>query len=143
MQHDDAPLPGFEPMQRKGFVQHCTGVYLNAETGVMAARIRQEHLNPLNIAHGGFLATLIDTAFGRALMRAAGSEMPPATVSLTVDYLAPARPGAWVEAHVEVHRVGRTLSHASLALLDGDQPIARGKAIFIGNAPSLHGRVSG
>jgi len=48
--------------------------------------------------------------------------------------LSPAQLGAWVEAHVQVHRLGRTLYHASLDLLDGERLVARGKATFIGNA---------
>ncbi|MNC66429.1 hypothetical protein D3C81_1604940 [compost metagenome] len=41
--------------------------------------------------------------------------------------------GAWVEARVQVHKMGRTLYHASLDLLDGERLVARGKATFIGN----------
>ncbi|MND67931.1 Thioesterase superfamily protein [compost metagenome] len=99
----------------------------------MAARIRPEHLNPLGIAHGGFLATLADTAFGRVLRAAAATELPPATVNLNMDYLGTAPLGAWVEARVQVHKLGRTLYHASLDLLDGERLVARGKATFIGN----------
>ena len=138
--HDDEPPAGFLPMTRAGFVAHCTGLYFHEERSVMAARIRPEHLNPLGIAHGGFLATLADTAFGRVLRQAADSELPPATINLSMDYLSPAPVGAWIEAHVQVHRVGRTLYHASLDLLHGEHLVARGKATFIGNTASLHGK---
>jgi len=131
---DDAPPDGFVPMSPSGFVAQCTGLYFHPQRVVMAARIRPEHLNPLGIAHGGFLATLADTAFGRALKYAAGSDMPPATINLSMDYLCPAPLGAWVEAQVQIHRLGRTLYHASLDLLDGERLVARGKATFIGNA---------
>lgn len=137
--HEDAPPAGFLPMGRVGFVVHCTGLYINEHTSVLAARIRPEHLNPLGIAHGGFLATLADTAFGRALRIASGAELPPATINLSMDYLRPANLGAWVEAHVQIHRIGRSLSHASLDLLDGERLVARGNATFIGNTASLHG----
>ncbi|MNM56355.1 Thioesterase superfamily protein [compost metagenome] len=134
---EDNPPPGFEPMVRaSGFVRQCTGMYRDSERGILGARIRPQHLNPLNIAHGGFLATLIDTAFGWAVIQATGSARPMATVSLTIDYLSPARPGDWIEAHVEVHKAGRTLSHASLSLMDGERLIARGKAIFITSGAS-------
>ncbi|MCP1419134.1 uncharacterized protein (TIGR00369 family) [Pseudomonas laurylsulfativorans] len=136
---EDHPLPGFLPMPRAGFVAQCTGLYYHPDTTVMAARIRPEHLNPLGIAHGGFLATLADTAFGRTLRLRSGTDQPPATINLSMDYLAPARMGAWIEAHVQVHRVGRMLYHASLDLLDGERLVARAKATFIGNTASLHG----
>ncbi|MNZ72043.1 Thioesterase superfamily protein [compost metagenome] len=131
---DDAPPAGFIPLLRAGFVAQCTGLYYHPQRTVMAARIRAEHLNPLGIAHGGFLASLADTAFGRVLKDAVDSEIPPATINLSIDYLSPAQLGAWVEAHVQVHRLGRTLYHASLDLLDGERLVARGKATFIGNA---------
>jgi uncharacterized protein (TIGR00369 family) len=137
---EDQPPAGFLPMPRAGFVAQCTGLYYHPETAVMAARIRPEHLNPLGIAHGGFLATLADTAFGRTLRLRSGAEQPPATINLSMDYLSPAKLGAWVEARVQVHRVGRTLYHASLDLLDGEHLLARGKATFIGNTASLHGK---
>jgi acyl-coenzyme A thioesterase PaaI-like protein len=57
-----------------------------------------------------------------------------------MDYLSPANLGSWVEAHVEIHRVGRSLSHASLDLRDGERLVARAKATFIGNSQSLHGK---
>lgn len=125
----DDPPAGFIPMQSNGFVRHC-GLYQHPELGILGARIRPEHLNPLEIAHGGFLATLADTALGRAIFRASGAVRPFATVSLTIDYLNPARPGRWIEAFAEVHKIGRQLSHASLELRDGHRVIARGKAIF-------------
>ncbi|MBV4518899.1 PaaI family thioesterase [Pseudomonas sp. SWRI74] len=138
--HEDKPLAGFVPMGRVGFVVHCTGLYVHEERSVLAARIRPEHLNPLGIAHGGFLATLADTAFGRALRLAAATDLPPATINLSMDYLSPANLGSWVEAHVQIHRVGRSLSHASLDLRDGERLVARAKATFIGNSQSLHGK---
>ncbi|VVM96293.1 PaaI family thioesterase [Pseudomonas fluorescens] len=130
--HDDPPA-GFIPMPAVGFMAQCTGLYHHPERPILAARIRPEHLNPLGIAHGGYLATLADTAFGLVLKRTAGTELPPATVNLCMDYLGAAPLGAWLEAHVQVHKMGRTLYHASLDLLDGERLVARAKATFIGN----------
>ncbi|MDD2058656.1 PaaI family thioesterase [Pseudomonas sp. GD03860] len=131
---EDAPLAGFVPLQASGFIAQCTGLYYHPQSTLLAARIRPEHLNPLGIAHGGLLATLADSALGRAIKLAAGSETPPVTINLSMDYLCPAPLGAWVEAHVQVHRIGRSLYHASLDLRDGERLVARGKATFIGNA---------
>ena len=46
---------------------------------------------------GGFLATLVDVAFGRAIRAEAEGESAVATVSLTTDYLRPGPEGAWLE----------------------------------------------
>ncbi|AYC34070.1 PaaI family thioesterase [Pseudomonas cavernae] len=137
---------GFVPMLRAdgraGFVQNCCGMYINHATGEIAARILGEHLNPLNIAHGGFLATLADTAFGAFIRVQAGFELPPATVELSMDYLSPARPGQWIAARVDIHKIGRTLCNASLSLMDGERLVARAKGTFIANTQSLHAPVS-
>lgn len=135
---------GFEPMLRpdgqRGFVQHCQGIYLNSERRVVAARVLPGHLNVLKIAHGGFLATLADTAFG-ALLRLAGDfEQAPVTVELSIDYISPAQPGAWIEAHLEVHKLGRSLCRASLSLMVGTQLVARAKGTFIADPASLRDR---
>src|SRR5262245_2029499 len=142
------PIPvGFVPMLRpnnaqQGFVQNCRGVYFRPDTGEVAAFILAEHLNPLNIAHGGFLATLADTAFGAFIRVQASFELPPATVELSMDYISPARPGQWITAQVEIHKIGRTLCNASLSLLDGERLVARAKGTFIANTQSLHAPVS-
>ncbi|MBM7061864.1 PaaI family thioesterase [Pseudomonas sp. UL073] len=135
---------GFEPLRRPnsgtaGFVQNCQGVYINLATGMVAARILPEHLNPLNIAHGGFLATLADTAFGAYIRINGKLELPPATVELSIDYISPARPGQWIEAHVELHKLGRTLCNASLSLFDGERLVARAKGTFIANT-AMHAK---
>ncbi|TDF83869.1 PaaI family thioesterase [Pseudomonas sp. H9] len=141
---DDIP-EGFVPMQRPGlpgFVQNCRGFYFRPATGEVAARILPEHLNPLHIAHGGLLATLADTALGAFIRVQGGYELPPATVELSIDYISPARPGQWIEAHVEVHKLGRTLCNASLSLMDGERLVARAKGTLIANTHSLHAAVA-
>jgi len=133
---DDIP-PGFQPMGRAdglpSFAQTCRGLYINHATGEVAARILPEHTNPLGITHGGFLATLADTALG-AWIRVQGKlELPPATAELSIDYIAPVRPGQWISARVEIHKLGRTLINASLSLLDGERLVVRAKGILVSN----------
>ncbi|MGA7782107.1 MAG: PaaI family thioesterase [Paraburkholderia sp.] len=109
----------------------CQSIYVDAQQRIVAARIESLHLNPLGIAHGGFLATLADTAFGFVLRAAGERDYPPVTASLTMDYLAPARNGAWVEARVDIHKVGRRLINASCMLNCGDELIARASGVFV------------
>ena len=140
IQEEGAVPAGFQPMERPGFVTHCRGVYVNVELRRVAARVLPEHLNPLGIAHGGFLATLADTGFGTAIKLTAGTELPPATINLDMDYLSPALLGRWIEVRVQIHKLGRSISVASCDLLDGDTLVARGKGTFINNTRSRHGR---
>ncbi|RZL89427.1 MAG: PaaI family thioesterase [Variovorax sp.] len=132
---------GYIPIvsRARGFVQRCGGFHLHATQPVLATRVTADHLNPLDIAHGGFLATLADTAFGAVIKRDLGLAAPPATVSLSVDYIGAVREGDWVEAHVEVHKTGRRLSNASCLVKVGDRVVLRASGVFIttlkGDAP--------
>jgi uncharacterized protein (TIGR00369 family) len=66
----------------------------------------EEHLNPHGTVHGGVLATMLDVAMGTAVATAGGDS--PVTVSLTVTYLEPGRPGRLV-ASAKVRKRGKRL----------------------------------
>lgn len=52
-----------------GFFRHCSSFYFHAEQSVLATRNTDKQLNPLRTAHGSFLATLADSAFGMVIKR--------------------------------------------------------------------------
>jgi uncharacterized protein (TIGR00369 family) len=97
----------------RGFVRRIGEFHVHDERPVLALRITADHLNSIGIAHGGLLATLADSAFGVVLKRQLKLAASPPTVSLAVDYLGPVREGDWVEAEVEVHKVGSRITNAS------------------------------
>jgi uncharacterized protein (TIGR00369 family) len=113
-----------------GFVQFCGGVYVHDRRPIVAVRIRSEHLNSVQIAHGGFLATVADTAFGVILRRALGSESLYITVNLNIDYLGAVREGDWLEAHVDVLKSGSSFANASCLLKVGDRLVLRASGVF-------------
>ena len=85
------------------------------------------HLNPAGTVHGGVLATLLDTAMGRAV-RSTRDDVP-ATSQLTVTFLRPGRPGRLVVTG----RVGKEGQY--LVVCDGDierdgQAVASAVATF-------------
>lgn len=127
-----APIPdGFEPTDwALGFTRHLGGLYLHRDKPILAALIRAEHLNPVGIAHGGFLASLADCAFGVAFKHYLDTAIPPVTVNLNVDYLGAVREGQWVEAHVEIHKVGRSIANAGVQLRVGEKVVLRASGIF-------------
>jgi uncharacterized protein (TIGR00369 family) len=65
-----------------------------------------EHLNQHGSVHGGVLATMLDVAMGTAVATAGGES--PVTVSLTVTYLEPGRPGR-LAATARVRKRGKRL----------------------------------
>ena len=52
------------------------------------------------------------------------------TVNLSSDYSGTAAKGDWVEVHVEVQHVGRSLAYANAYLIADSQKIARVNGIF-------------
>src|SRR3954447_11207214 len=97
---------------------------------VLALRVEDRHRNAGGVAHGGLLTTLVDFALGRAIEADADDDQPRMTVSLTTDFLKPVEPGAWLEAHTRVERLGGTLAFAECSLVvDGDE-VVRGRAVF-------------
>ncbi|MGE8064163.1 PaaI family thioesterase [Pseudomonas sp. NPDC089569] len=129
---DISPVEGFEAYPtRPGFIRHNGGFFLHCERPVIGARITEEHLNPLRIAHGGFLATLADTSFGAVLRRQYDLPVAPVTVNLNIDYLGAVREGDWVEVYVTVHKFGRTVINASCELKVGDRLALRAHGNFM------------
>ena len=52
------------------------------------------------------------------------------TASLTVDFIAPAREGDWIEATANVTRLGRRLAYCSGRLESSGKTIAQATAVF-------------
>jgi acyl-coenzyme A thioesterase 13 len=130
----ESPPPGFEPLFRSSPFLDLLGpfYYRKTEDGgfVIGVRVALKHTNGRGTAHGGLMATLADIALG---YRAAFSQDPPATLttaSLTTDFAGSAKPGDWLEAHVEVQRVGSRLAFANAYLTVESERIVRASAVF-------------
>ncbi len=67
------------------------------------------HGNTQGGVHGGVLATLLDAVMGRAVRAGLPPDRLPATVSMTVTYLAPAALGDRLYATAVVRKRGRRL----------------------------------
>ena len=86
-------------------------------------RVEQRHTNPMGICHGGMMASFCDMLLPISVhhKRAdVGFRFLP-TISLQLDYLAPAPLGSWVQGEAQVLRVTRTLVFAQgLVTADGE-----------------------
>ena len=124
----DVPA-GFEPSRRTGpFLDMIGPVYTKTgERGILLGlRARTEHCNARGFVHGAVLAALLDVVCGRNCT--AYPNM--LTVSLTVDYVAAARDGDWLEASATVTRAGRRLAFADGRVEVAGQPVAKASAVF-------------
>ena len=143
---DDVP-EGFVRIERGGhFLGSLGPLYAKkTETGlVIAMRIEEKHLNTRGIAHGGMLVTLADSALGIAVAnhareRAAETAAPRSfvTVNLSVDFIASAHEGDFVEAHVGIEKVGARLAFATCFLHVGKRRVLRASGVFATVAKAL------
>ena len=128
------PAAGFAAMEDPGpFAEHVGPFYVrDGGDGRFALGLHAapEHANSAGAVHGGLLATLCDLAIGHAVRARADEISGAATVSLTTDYLAPAKPGAWLEAHVEIEKLGGRLAFADCSVTADGREVVRARAVF-------------
>lgn len=133
---DDVPA-GWTPLFRTSPFLDAIGPFYQRAEGdafVVGLRVQPKHANARGLAHGGVLMTLADIALG---YRSAFSVDPPAsltTASVTTDFAGSARVGDWLEAHVEVQKVGGRLAFANAWLVVAGTRIARASAVFARNS---------
>ncbi len=123
------PPAGFEPVNRGGpYFRQLGPVYVQGD--VLGLFIAESHTNNYGIAHGGMLATLADGALNMVLQRVRASGERLVTVHLSTDFLAAARLGEWLQAHVQVGRQGRQLGFAECRLQVGSREVLRANGVF-------------
>jgi len=139
---------GFTRIERGGhFLASLGPLYAKkVEHGlVVAMRIEEKHLNTRGIAHGGMLVTLADSALGIAVANHARERAPApgtapprsfVTVNLSVDFIASAHEGDFVEAHVGIEKVGARLAFATCFLQVGKRRVLRASGVFATVAPA-------
>lgn len=115
------------------FLAHNGPVYarLDGERLQLGFRVEARHTNPLNICHGGMLATFADMLLPFVIIYEPGHErrfLP--TISLQVDYLAQAPLGAWVQGEGEVLRRTRSMVFAQGLVCADGVPAMRVSGIF-------------
>jgi uncharacterized protein (TIGR00369 family) len=124
---------GFEPSERTGpFFDLIGPVYTRTgESGILLGlRARRDHCNARGLVHGAILAALLDVVCGRNCSARAPSTPRMLTVSLTVDYVATAQDGDWLEASATVTRAGRRLAFADGLIEVAGKPVAKASAVF-------------
>lgn len=131
---------GFRPLTMGGEFVNANGpLYLRHEGGLvrLGFRVEARHTNPLGICHGGMMATFCDMLLPISAHRQSEvlvNRFLP-TISLQIDYLAPAPLGAWVEGEAQLLRVTRSLVFAQGLVSADEAPVARVSGIFKIGAP--------
>jgi uncharacterized protein (TIGR00369 family) len=138
-----ATPPGFARLEiAAGFAADFGPIYAKREGERVwyGFRVEEKHLNPRAMVHGGALATFADMQLA-ALMRS-GRLTPKQspTISLSLDFLAPAKAGDWVEGEIVLVKRTRRLAFSETILTVAGASIARAKGMFAHTegAASLH-----
>ncbi len=129
------PVPdGFAPWENQGpFLEHIGPIHVREDGDelVFGLRTEERHANHRGTIQGGLLSTFADFALGRAIEGDADDGRDRATVSPTVDFLKPAKPGDWIESRTRVDRVGGTLAFADCSLRVEGREIVRARAVWV------------
>lgn len=130
----DAIPPGFRSISHwSGFLGQVGPLYLKEDEGavpVLGVRIEKPHLNIRGIGHGGLLVTVADTAMSIVLSHSRRPRVPMVTVNLSVDFAGSAAEGDWIEAHVDVQKLGNRLAYANCYLWVRGTRILRASGVF-------------
>ena len=127
---EDAPEGFVRADLGPGFGGDFGAVYLDRGRGRIGFRVTARHANPVGACHGGAMATFADMQL--MAIRAGTEEGQPhsPTISLSLDYLAPAPVGAWVEAAVTLVRATRTMLFTQAVMTVDGEAVARATAIY-------------
>ena len=90
---------------------------------VLSMQIREELKRNGGIAHGGAIATLIDSAMAFAIVPMLAEDERSITVDLTIHYLRPVSAGA-ARASARVVRAGKRVITVSAELFDSQEKLA-------------------
>lgn len=124
----------FEPAAfSPGFLDHGGPYYLGPVVDgvrVVGLEIMAHHINYRQAAHGGVMSTFADVALSHAVHDAQRPRLAPSTVTLTVNYLAGARLGDWLETRVRIDRLGGRTAYTSGAVWRGEEQIATMSGVF-------------
>ena len=123
---------GFEKVTPGGpFGEAFGAVYFNKQSKTLGFRVAQNHLNPLNVCHGGAMATFADYQLAVVKM----SDVIPIyekapTITLTIDYIGGVTLGAWVEMVVTLARQTKTMIFTQAVISVDDVMVGRANAIY-------------
>ena len=128
--------PGFAPFQPVGgpFMDTNGPLYLLHQGDVIkfGFRVEPRHTNPMGHLHGGMMASFCDMLLPLSAHRKvdtlAHCFLP--TISLQIDYLAPATLGAWVEGEAQPLRVTRSMVFIQALVTADGVPCARTSGVF-------------
>jgi uncharacterized protein (TIGR00369 family) len=105
-------------------------VRLESDGPRLGLLLERRHGNPLGVAHGGCLVTLVDMAMGFACGFATGKPVVHPTITLNTDFVRGARIGQWVEGKAVVTRRTPNFVFARCDLVSAGEVVLSASGVF-------------
>ncbi len=99
---------GFRPFASRGrFTEKIGPLYYktDGDSTIYGFLADESHTNGHGMVHGGMLVSFLDETLGQIIWRSLDKQQC-ATISLTCDFVAGAKPGDWIETRAEISRKG-------------------------------------
>lgn len=94
-------------------------------------QVQPHHLNPGGIAHGGVIASMLDSAIGIAHRTKLGFDVSHVTIELKINYLRAAWPGVIIARGRSISS-GQRVGYGEATLVDeNERMLARASATFL------------
>lgn len=130
----EATVPdGFEPLPMGfGFTDTLSPLYRKVEGDalLLGMIVGPQHSNTMGICHGGALMTLADIAGASWANMARGKVAGAPTINLSIDFVAAAKLGQWVEARQEGVELKRLFGFSRGVICNDQGVVARFNATF-------------
>ena len=126
---------GFAPIEIGGKFVGVNGPLFSRHNGArleLGFHVEARHTNGMGVCHGGMMATFCDMLLPlttRSLVPGIGNVFLP-TISIQVDYLAPAPLGAWVQGSAQVLHSTKSLAFAQGLVTADGKLVARTSGVF-------------
>jgi uncharacterized protein (TIGR00369 family) len=126
--------PGFQELPATGPFSHIVGPFHTRVAGtnyITAMHVDERHCNRAMLMHGAMMSMLFDTAFYYAARQQYEASIGIVTGHLALDFVGTAKPGDWVEAHVEIVRTGKNICYLTGFAWNDSQRIGSASAQFL------------
>src|SRR4029453_17227071 len=106
---------------------------------------KPDFCNPAGFVQGGILSAMLDDTMGPAVFTMTDGKLYTATITMTVNYLAPAKPGP-ITGEAKVTQLGETVAFVEGRLMAADGTLlatATTSDRLVGTAKAIRERVKG
>lgn len=125
---------GFRMLRDVGgqFIQVNGPIYFKKTDAGLAIglRVEERHCNPMGICHGGMLMTFCDMAMPMAANFANKLAQFLPTISMSTDFVGPAKLGSWLESRTDVLKVTRNLVFTQAIITADGDAVVRASGTF-------------